>query len=481
VEAGSDLASGDGLPVRRSCPDCPMTHVLYPSAVRGAFVAAPPNVAFRYDEWPPDPIEGRGRSEGQGPVLSDFEEAVLRLNRRGALWILGLMWVGVVALLFIAGYPRPRVISVLAVVLVFVLSVSVVTQIHDRRPEITRRWHGARGWFFLAGAVIAVLLTGGPRSPLTPTILVCPFSMYLRSHWSRGVQVVFVACGAGFLVMGFLPQEWFGPTVPEPFFALIAILAGGVCFGLVMWLISFLRETTDRAVAEAIRVREELAEHALVRARELEEVGARLSHELKNPLGAIKPLVQISHRAATEPAMQDRLAIVEREVDRMTTIVKSHLSFSRPRDSLRCAPVHLGDAIRSVLVALRPRAEGVGVRLRIRGDARANADAQRLGEAVFNLVDNAIDACTVGGVVEVTVHQDRSVIRIAVHDSGGGMPPEVLERLGTPFFTTRDQGTGLGVVLARAIFEQHGGKLEYTSVPGQGTTATGSLPAAAPA
>jgi signal transduction histidine kinase len=177
--------------------------------------------------------------------------------------------------------------------------------------------------------------------------------------------------------------------------------------------------------------------------------------------------------------MRDRLAIVEREVERMTTIVKSHLSFSRPRDSLRLGPVYLGDAVRSVLVALRPRAEAAGVRLRTRGEARTHADAQRLGEAIFNLVDNGIDACSGGGVVEVIVRQESSEVRVAVHDSGQGMPPDVLDRLGTPFFTTRDQGTGLGVVLARAVFEQHGGKLEYSSVPGQGTTATGTLPAAA--
>lgn len=457
------------------------TGLLSPSTIHGAFIAAGFGVAFRYDEWLPDPIEERARSEGQGPVLSDFEEAVLRLTRRGALWFLSVMWVGVVALLLIGGYPRPRVNAVIAVILVLVLSVAVVTEIHDRRPGITRRWLFARSWFFFAAAVITVCLTGGPRSPLTPTILACLFSMYLGRHGTRDVQVLFFACCAGFLVTGFLPQEWFGPTVPEPFFVLIAVLAGGVNFALVMWLISFLRETTERAVAEAIRVREELAEHALVRARELEQIGARLSHELKNPLGAIKPLVQISQRSATDGAMRERLEIVEHEVDRMTSIVRSHLSFSRPCDSLRFAPVHLGDSVRSVLAALRPRAEATGVRLRVRGDARANADAQRLGEAIFNLVDNAIDACSLGGVVEVTVQQETSVVRIAVHDSGRGMPPEVLERIGTPFFTTRDQGTGLGVVLARAIFEQHGGKLEYSSVPGQGTTATGSLPVAAAA
>jgi two-component system sensor histidine kinase HydH len=65
-----------------------------------------------------------------------------------------------------------------------------------------------------------------------------------------------------------------------------------------------------------------------------------------------------------------------------------------------------------------------------------------------------------------------------VIDNGSGMAPDVVQRVGTPFFTTRERGTGLGVVLARAAFEQHGGTLEYLSAPGQGTTVLATLPRA---
>ena len=81
-----------------------------------------------------------------------------------------------------------------------------------------------------------------------------------------------------------------------------------------------------------------------------------------------------------------------------------------------------------------------------------------------------------GGDVAIEIDALDRGARIAVRDSGRGMPPEVLDRLGTPFFTTRDEGTGLGVVVARATFAQHGGSLVYSSEPGRGTTATGTLP-----
>jgi signal transduction histidine kinase len=81
--------------------------------------------------------------------------------------------------------------------------------------------------------------------------------------------------------------------------------------------------------------------------------------------------------------------------------------------------------------------------------------------------------------VEVDVLEERGIARISVCDHGRGMAKDVLARIGTPFFTTREEGTGLGVALARATFVRHGGTLEYVSAPGAGTTATATLPALA--
>ena len=92
------------------------------------------------------------------------------------------------------------------------------------------------------------------------------------------------------------------------------------------------------------------------------------------------------------------------------------------------------------------------------------------------VVANAIDACGRGGRVEIAIAEVGGVVHVSVVDNGSGMAPDVVQRVGTPFFTTRERGTGLGVVLARAAFEQHGGTLEYRSAPGQGTTVLGTLP-----
>ncbi len=229
---------------------------------------------------------------------------------------------------------------------------------------------------------------------------------------------------------------------------------------------------------ETLRARDELADQALARARELELVGSKLSHELKNPLTAIKTLVQVAHRSSADPVVAKQLDVVERELERMFFMLQGHLGFSRPVEHIEPVEVELADVADSVLALLEGRARAAGVILTRKGHARAAVDPKRLQGALLNLVANAIDACARGGHVEVAVSEGGGNVSVAVVDDGRGMAPEVVQRVGTPFFTTRERGTGLGVVLARAAFEQHGGRLEYRSAPGQGTTALGTLPRA---
>jgi signal transduction histidine kinase len=99
--------------------------------------------------------------------------------------------------------------------------------------------------------------------------------------------------------------------------------------------------------------------------------------------------------------------------------------------------------------------------------------------ALLNLVANGIEATPPGGEVEVEVRPAAEQIEIVVRDTGRGMPPETLRRVGTPFFTTREEGTGLGVALARSVIALHGGSVRYESEPGKGTTVRATLPGVA--
>jgi two-component system, NtrC family, sensor histidine kinase HydH len=208
-------------------------------------------------------------------------------------------------------------------------------------------------------------------------------------------------------------------------------------------------------------------------------VGSTVAHELKNPLTAVKALVQLGARNPAEAASLERLETVEREVSRMQDILQDYLSFSRPLGPLAPEPVDLTAVAENVLASVSGRAQQAGVALGLSGEAAVQADPRRVEEALLNLVVNAVEATPHGGRVEIRLDRIDGVAVLRVRDTGRGMPPDVLARVGTPFFTTREEGTGLGVVLAKGAFVQHGGSLRYESAPGAGTTAIATLPVGA--
>jgi signal transduction histidine kinase len=325
---------------------------------------------------------------------------------------------------------------------------------------------------FLLGAVTS---TGGLQSPLLLALLTVTPARVLSGGWSRRTRMhVLIVCGAAF-AMAVLPGAWFGSPLPPRNFAGIAALALASGVLLHSHYIGFLSRTVEESVWDAVQAREQVAAQALARTRELEHLGARLSHELKNPLAAIKALAQLAGRAAGDPDARESLDTIVSEAERMRHVVDEYLSFSRPLEKLRLEPVSLRDLAQEVLAVLAGRADEAGVALEASGDAVAVADPRRLKEALLNLVANAIEATPSGGRVSAVVSADGDLARVTVTDTGAGMAPEVLARIGTAFYTTRESGTGLGVLLARTVFKQHGGGLTYESTPGAGTVAVATL------
>jgi signal transduction histidine kinase len=398
---------------------------------------------------------------------------------RGKLaWLIALD-VFIVSVLALVRYPTPRVLALAATfaasLAMFVVwlsrncscSVPKVTSAQSETLQTVPR-------FLLM--FVALGLTGGVRSPLLPATLL-PFSdLVIKNGWSPAAKNILALIAGGLFAFTVLPARWFGPDVPQPAYwiLLLAILATAGAWHTRYALL--LTRTVGESACQLGRAREEMVYRAVARAREMEQIGLKLSHELKNPLAAIKGLVQLSARAACDPDSAEQLRVVAAEVDRMESILREYLSFSRPVEALQPKRVALGALADEVLSLMDARAATAGVVLRRRGDAVIEADPRRLKDALFNLVGNAVEATPEGGKVEVEIDELGRAARIAVRDSGRGMPPDVLDRLGTPFFTTREEGTGLGVVVARATFAQHGGSLVYSSEQGRGTTAVGTLP-----
>ena len=163
---------------------------------------------------------------------------------------------------------------------------------------------------------------------------------------------------------------------------------------------------------------------AEARARGLECVGSKVAHELKNPLSAVKGLVQLLARSAADDRSRERLGVIAGEVTRMEGILRDYLTFARPLTDLSPEPVELGPLADEVLAVLEARSEAARVTLRCKGGpVVADGDPRRLKEALLNLVANALEATPAGGSVEVEVSGDPDGASSACATRARGMSP----------------------------------------------------------
>ena len=214
--------------------------------------------------------------------------------------------------------------------------------------------------------------------------------------------------------------------------------------------------------------RRDLARRAQ-RAEKLAAVGtltAGLSHEIRNPLNAAALQLTVLERRLRklEPNMQppllEPLTLVRDEIRRLEHILQDFLQFARPAH-VTMRPVSIDDLITRVVALLRSDAERRQIELECQTrQAGASGDADQLRQVFMNLTLNALDAAGRGGKVRVENFIDADGSHIYVDDSGPGVAPDQRDRLFEPFYTTKAQGSGLGLPISHAIVSQHGGRIE---------------------
>ncbi len=351
----------------------------------------------------------------------------------------------------------------------------------------------ARSFLFLGGLALlaSIANTGGLASPLILSLV--PFFMGValnpqlenrRKHFALKFVVVFG-------LMAWFSRSW---TLPAPLgtnvpfatreYVVIAFASAMMSIIAVYQMGKAITGAYERITLELAERREELCDENEGRTRALEGIAARLAHEVKNPLAAIKGLSQHMARSAEDAKMKERLTIVAAEAERLQEIVDGFLSFSRGLDDLTVAPTRPYEIARELSLLLETRAADAGVSIEVRGsrELALDADAKKLRQALLNLVLNAMQASSKGATVTLEIAKScgdgAAVVRVM--DRGSGMSPDVLDRIRKPYYTTKEGGSGLGIAIARGIIEQHGGTLRFESTSGRGTTATVILPSCCP-
>jgi len=205
---------------------------------------------------------------------------------------------------------------------------------------------------------------------------------------------------------------------------------------------------------------------------------AGIAHEVRNPLGGLELYAGLLRDAlANQPERLDEVARIEREVGHLKAVVNEFLEFAR-RPSPRLETVALRplfDEIRELASTGAPG--GAAVAVDVTDGIAVRADAVQVRRALLNLARNAVAAARGGHVQLAAVPQDDRV-RIEVRDDGPGVAPDLREKIFTPFFTTREKGTGLGLAFVREIVRDHGGEVAVRDAPGGGSVFSFELPRA---
>ncbi len=224
------------------------------------------------------------------------------------------------------------------------------------------------------------------------------------------------------------------------------------------------------------------AQQRLLRTERLAAVGefaGAVAHGIRNPLAGIRAAAQVAHmRASGGDLAVESLANVLAEADRLDHRIRSLLDFSRPYQ-LRLERVDLGELLATVRASLAERARAQGVVLELASESAAvEADPAYLEEALLELGFNALRAMPDGGSLGIAMQVTEETVAVEVVDHGGGVPEGVRDRVFDLFFTTRREGSGVGLPTVRKIVELHGGRVALARSDSRGCVFRVVLPRA---
>jgi signal transduction histidine kinase len=254
-------------------------------------------------------------------------------------------------------------------------------------------------------------------------------------------------------------------------------IGAAAAFGLALVALAFgsLRQRYGALSAEHARAQDALRRRDRLAA--MGELASTVAHEIRNPLNAIAMSAQRLAREYPLPSgdgerdeLADLLGVIQGESARINTTVQQFLEFARPRP-LNRREVSVEALTRETASSARAfgASRGVTVVEECAQDFTATVDPDQLQPALGNLLRNAVDASADGGTVRLEARRHGTSTVFTVHDQGPGIAPGVLPRIFDLYFTTKPEGTGIGLAVAQQVVAAHGGTIEVDSAPGRGT------------
>ncbi|MCM3585503.1 ATP-binding protein [Mesobacillus maritimus] len=199
------------------------------------------------------------------------------------------------------------------------------------------------------------------------------------------------------------------------------------------------------------------------------QIATSIAHEIKNPLSSLKGFTQLQFEK--DKSEESFYPIMLNEIDRINLIVSDLLVLGKPNGSVKTS-VSIAEMINYVVSIIEPQASRQLIKIQTEMKEplpNIYCDENQFKQVLLNLLKNSVESMPDGGTISVNAQFEDNHFVISVEDEGEGIPEEQIVKLGEPFYTTKPNGTGLGLMVTKKIIEEHDGKLEIVSSPNKGT------------
>ncbi|WP_202076597.1 ATP-binding protein [Caldalkalibacillus salinus] len=246
-----------------------------------------------------------------------------------------------------------------------------------------------------------------------------------------------------------------------------------------------LRDITDKKLLEE-EVQRLVIEHTLSQElsqlehfNTVSQISASISHEVRNPLTVTRGFIQLLKNAdLSEENREHYIDLSLRELDRASNIITDYLTFAKPSpDNVEC--LDLNQEIDYIISVINPYATMKNIHIQVSREAESLhilGESKKLHQSFINIIKNGVEAVEDNGNIHITLKKEAKRVIVEIKDTGKGMDEEQVAKLGTPYYTTKDKGTGLGTMVAFGIIKAMQGEVQIESEVGKGTTFYISFP-----
>ncbi|MFX3673430.1 MAG: ATP-binding protein [Paenisporosarcina sp.] len=338
--------------------------------------------------------------------------------------------------------------------------------------------------------IIAILYAGPKNAVLLLSFVL--FTRFIISGGSGGLYITFITFTILAIIISLVSRYFLKMPLYQKLLmsGLLAVLSNQIAFFIStnftdmtfssnMWIQYFIVNLVGILMAtllvEVIRLNSHLLEK-LMKAEKLEVVShlaASISHEVRNPLTTCKGFLQLSYQEETAPHIKQYLGTAIQELDRASNIINDYLTFAKPVPE-EVEKIFICQEVQNVVNILTPLANMNDVQLLVNLEAQKQSfilgERKKLQQSLINIVKNGIESMQKGGKLEITTAYEYPMVRIHIRDEGIGMTRHQMNRLGEPYFTTKENGTGLGMMVSYSLIRGMGGQINVDSDYGNWTS-----------